>query len=334
MSSNPSELNFAAKYRPKTFSEVVGCDNAKAVLTRIALNPSVARSIFLKGSWGSSKTTQSRIFGKAVNCSEFPKTHEVCGKCPGCLEAMAPNSQTYQEFDATRVGNVDAIRELQNSLTILPPKNYTRVVVCDEIHAASNAALNALLKMVEDGIPRTIFVFASTEDILPTLKSRSIVIEINPLPYNLISDHVIKIASKEGIDISKEIADTIAVKSQGHMRDALSLLQLYSLSGEESLRTSYKSVQKLIINLFKKTNTFDEDLKEVLNYPLVDISTSVSRFIIDIYQAEPGSSMSKLSKLGPILFSFFYTPVAQQAIKSEYGIILLFNQLRSKVSSH
>ena len=156
--------NFSTKYRPMTFDQVVGQEVPKTVLKKIAQSPGIAcRSIFLKGSWGSGKTTMARIFARAMNCEHFHETGDVCNTCSACQEAMAQNSQIYMEFDATTAGNVDSIRALHDKLSYLPQKNFRRVVVFDEVHACSSSALNALLKLVEEGIPSTIFVFCSTE---------------------------------------------------------------------------------------------------------------------------------------------------------------------------
>ena len=127
-------VNLSTEYRPTTFSEVVGQKLAISALKRIAHAEGIAcRSIFLHGSFGSGKTTLSRIFGKALNCSKFKETDDVCNSCSGCQEAQQKNSSLYYEFDSSRVGSIDAIRALQPIFELSPQGR--RVFVFDEIHA-------------------------------------------------------------------------------------------------------------------------------------------------------------------------------------------------------
>lgn len=215
--------NLANLYRPKTFKEVVGQDLAVSALKRIAHADGISvRSVFLHGSYGSGKTTVARIFGRAFNCEHFKENDDVCNECPKCKDAMTKTSQLYMELDATSVGNVEAIRTLGDRLSIMP--NGRRVVIFDECHAASNAALNALLKIVEDGVPNTMFIFASTEDILPTIKSRSLCIDIGTIPLNVLSDRIREIAQSRGTEISEQNLAVLLI-TQDHNARCPSVLQ-------------------------------------------------------------------------------------------------------------
>lgn len=319
--------NFATAYRPNTFSEVVGQDIPKSVLTKIAISPGISvRSIFLKGSYGSGKSTMARIFGRALNCSTFQKTHDVCNECEGCREGLLKNSQTYWEFDSTVVGNVEAIRALHDKLTVLPPNNMRRLVVFDEAHSCTAAALNGLLKLIEDGVPNTIFMFCSTEDIINTIKSRSINLEVTTIPPAIMAPRVQYVADQEHIEVTPQIIDKICMKSDGHMRNALSLLQLYYLGGDTVLRTPLT----LIANFFKKALSHDskalEVLKSILEYPTTDIRQGLDLFIKTSFIAEPSSPYYIFYKSGAIhkIFAFVYSHVGQEALKSEVGTELLF----------
>lgn len=221
------------------------------------------------------KRQLQRIFGRAFNCEHFKENDDVCNECPKCKDAMTKTSQLYMELDATSVGNVEAIRTLGDRLSIMP--NGRRVVIFDECHAASSAALNALLKIVEDGVPNTMFIFASTEDILPTIKSRSLCIDIGTIPLNVLSDRIREIAQSRGTEISEQNLAVLAMKSQGHMRDALQLLQLYELAGERGLDSSYFKFKSFIINAFSKNPKQDpkEILLDILKYPTADIKMSI-----------------------------------------------------------
>ena len=329
-------INFSTYYRPKTFSEVVGQDTAVAVLKRIAMADGISvRSIFLKGAYGSGKSTLARIFGRALSCEQFKKTGEVCNECASCKEALAKNSQLYLEFDSSVVGNVERIRDLQQQLSYVPSKGR-RLVVFDEIHAASNAAQNAMLKMIEEGIPNTIFLFASTDEIIPTIKSRSICLDISTIPFDKIKQRVLEVANNQNIEVDGQILDTIAMKSGGHMRDALSLLQLYSLAGTDGLKTSYQLVVNFFVKaLQSKVDEANEILREILSYNTVDIRNSINLFIRNTYCADANSPLYKLQQTGVInkIFAFIFTPANQLALRDEVGIEIVFKSFLDKVKA-
>lgn len=279
-------------------------------------------------------TTTARIFGKALNCEHFKENDDVCNECPRCLDASTKTSQLYMELDATSVGNVDAIRNLSDRLSIAP--NGRRLVVIDEIHAASTQALNALLKILEDGVPNTIFLFATTENILPTIQSRSLCIDIGTVPLDILSRRVREIADSRGIKISDQSLSILAMKSQGHMRDALQLLQLYDLSGDKGLESSYFKFRNFVINVLSKNPKEDPAsiLSEILRYPTSDIKMSIGTFIRNIFTSEPGTVENKLYqvRVGKSLFGFFFSPTAQQALRSEIGTEILLRTFLEKSS--
>lgn len=328
-------VNLATEYRPKTFSEVVGQDLAVSALKRIAHSPGIAcRSIFLKGSYGSGKSTLCRIFGKAMNCQEFDKLDDVCLDCHGCQEVSRKNSQLYYEFDASVVGNVEGIAAIKSILEVIP--NGRRVVVFDECHAISRAALNQLLKLIEEGVRDTIFVFASTEDILETIKSRSICIDIGIIPYNDIIKRVKAVAEDRNIQITESQLNVIALKSKGHMRNALSILQYFEMCGEKALDSSFSHVRSFIIRSLSKTKHGEalSVLDEVLKYSVVDIRDSIDTLLKSFYVSEPNSLENKILKSGAAdkTFNFFYSPIASQAFKSEAGVELLLRAFYEKTT--
>ena len=127
MAGGNSTTTLANLYRPKTFADVVGQPLAVTTLKRIAHADGIAaRAIFMKGAFGSGKTTTARIFARALNCDTFKQTDDVCNTCDGCLEASSVNSSTYWELDGTVIGNVEGIRALKERLSIVP--NGRRVV--------------------------------------------------------------------------------------------------------------------------------------------------------------------------------------------------------------
>lgn len=314
------DTNFATKYRPSRWSEVVGQESSKAVLKRIAASDGIAvRSIFLRGAYGCSKTTQARIFAKAMNCEHFKKDGDVCNECPECLEAASLTSQSYIECDATQMRDLASLEELKQRLSV--PYKGRRVVVLDEIHAASKQVLNGLLKLVEDGVPNTIFVFCSTEDILNTIKSRSLCLDITTIPQAQMKQRLFEVAQKESIELPESIADLICTKSLGHMRDAMSYLQLYSIS-PDALRNAYPVFVQFFSSCFNRKQDPKELLNQLMLFPLNDIVTSLNTFLRDTFQ-NPEHPLTKSGKINGI-FGYFYSPIAQQALKSEAGTQLLF----------
>ena len=123
-------------YRPKSFKEVIGQPLAVSLFKKLAMcDGIVVRSVFVKGFYGSGKTTLARIFGKALNCRNFKKLGDVCNECPECIEAESATSQTYYEFDSAAVGNVESVKSMLDRLSLY---NRGRRLVCmDEIHAVS-----------------------------------------------------------------------------------------------------------------------------------------------------------------------------------------------------
>ena len=330
------EQNLANLYRPRCFADVVGQPLAVETLKRIAsADGIVARAVFLRGAWGSGKTTLSRIMGRAMNCESFKRTGDICNDCRGCAEGDAPNSSTYWEMDGTVVGNTEGIRSLRDRLSIIP--DGRRLVILDEVQAISRAAGDALLKIVEEGVPNTMFIFSGTEDILPTLKSRCVNIDITTIPLQVIEEHVMRIAQSRGIGITTSEVSILAAKSAGHMRDALQLLQFYELVGSSALDSSYFKFRDFAASCFSRSGRVspEDALREVVLYPTVDIMHSVGLFLRTVFTTTDEGSVEwkfRQGRLGDTLFKFFFSPVAQQAMQSEVGMEVLLRSLIEKTA--
>ena len=314
--------SLATKYRPQCFADVVGQDATVNILKSFA---SSKNGIPVRGS---GKTTLARIFAKAMNCEKFRETGDVCNECANCKEVMAQNSSLYFEFDSAVVGNVDTIRNFPTMFGYKP--NGRRVVVLDECHAVSNAAATALLKIIEDGIKDTTFVFCSTDDILPTLKSRSVVLDINPIPPESIIKRVRYVASKENINITEEDLSVLAMKSHGHMRDALSILQLYAVSGKYAVSSSLKDVQHFIVDATSGKKNRVAIISKILRYPITDIKNSFQIVIRDSFCTdvqEPVYVYIRQRKLHIRLFQLFNANFVQNSLRDEVGAEILLNYI-------
>lgn len=276
-------------------------------------------------------TTLCKIFAKSLNCNKFEDLDDVCNDCDGCKAASAKNSQLYYEFNSADVG-VDKIRDLQELFQVVPQGR--RVFVFDECHSASTAALNALLKVIEDGVRDSIFVFASTEDILPTIKSRSVCIDINPIPKEFVKQRVRYVAEQEKIDINDEDLELLALKAHGHMRDALSILNYYAMAGRQALQTSLGSVRDFTIKCLQPKNheAALQCIQDIMGYNVADIRESIYLFIRQVFLAQKGTPEYWMLQNGwaSRLLNYWFSPSIQCALKEEVGIELALRSFWEK----
>jgi DNA polymerase III subunit gamma/tau len=272
------------KYRPKTFGEVIGQPMAVKLLKAIAKNPNVSqKSLILSGAWGTGKTTLARIFGKALSCENFSKVGDVCGKCKSCIE-WDTVSNRYIEYDSAMVGNVGQIRELKPVFELAT--SFYRVIVLDEAHLISRAAQSAMLKVIEEGNPNTFFLLCSTDPqmILNTIHSRSLPVEFNPVDTQIISEYLGKLAKEEGQEVSTELLDRIAFKSEGHVRDALMLLQCYLISHDEGIiQLPIDVITEFFFYARKGDQVKAMQLsKAIMKYPLHQVHRSMNYVIMQM----------------------------------------------------
>ncbi len=216
----------ARKWRPQTFSDLVGQQHVTDTLSNAIKNNRVAHSYIFSGARGVGKTTAARILAKALNCVKGP-TPEPCGECDACKEIAAGSSLDVIEIDAASNRGIDQIRELREMVRYAPAAARTKVVILDEAHMLTGEASNALLKTLEEPPDRVIFVMATTqpEDLVDTIRSRSQHFHFRALTFNEITDRLKYIAQKENLQIEDGALSVIARMAEGSMRDALSLLE-------------------------------------------------------------------------------------------------------------
>lgn len=198
-------------------------------------------------------------------------------------------------------------------------------------NCSSKSAQSALLKVLEEGVKSTFMVFCTTDKVLDTIQSRSVVFNINTIPVFQIKQRVSQIAQIRGIEISDNELEALAIKSKGHMRDALSILEHYELAGSVALKTPLRSLKKFIL-LSLKHEDIEDVLKDILSYPLVDIRSSVSVMIRDFYRSdEKFDKKVRELKLHHKIFEYFYSSLAQQALQDEYGTEILLRSFYEKI---
>ena len=216
----------ARKYRPATFQTVVGQGALTATLKNAIQSGKLAHSYLFCGPRGVGKTTCARIFAKTINCEHLTPEGEACGECESC-RSFNEELRSYNvfELDAASNNSVDDIRLLTDQVRIPPMNGKYKVYVIDEVHMLSQAAFNAFLKTLEEPPHYAIFILATTEKhkIIPTILSRCQVYDFNRISNESIVAHLKDVAEKEGVQAETEALSIIAEKSDGGMRDALSI---------------------------------------------------------------------------------------------------------------
>jgi DNA polymerase-3 subunit gamma/tau len=216
----------ARKWRPQTFSDLVGQEHVTNTLANAIRNDRVAHAYIFSGARGVGKTTAARILAKALNCVKGP-TPEPCGECDSCKEIAGGSSLDVIEIDAASNRGIDQIRELREMVRYAPASARSKVVILDEAHMLTGEASNALLKTLEEPPDRVIFVMATTEpeELADTIRSRSQHFHFRVLTFAEITQRLEYIAQKEGLQIEPGALAVIARIAEGSMRDSLSLLE-------------------------------------------------------------------------------------------------------------
>ena len=215
----------ARKYRPDTFESVVSQKALTTTLKNAIQSGKLAHAYLFCGPRGVGKTTCARIFAKTINCEHLTENGEPCNECESCISFNQQRSYSIYELDAASNNSVEDIRSLNEQVRIPPQIGHYKVYIIDEVHMLSQAAFNAFLKTLEEPPAHAIFILATTEKhkIIPTILSRCQIYDFSRIETADIVAHLQNIASKEGIKNEYEALRIIAQKSDGCMRDALSL---------------------------------------------------------------------------------------------------------------
>jgi len=216
----------ARKYRPQVFDTVVGQSHITTTLKNAIRHQQLAHAFLFCGPRGVGKTTCARILAKTINCENQTKEGEACDKCQSCISFNDGASMNYFELDGASNNSVDNIRDLVDQVRFVPQTGRYKVYVIDEVHMLSSSAFNAFLKTLEEPPPYAIFILATTEKhkILPTILSRCQIFDFKRISTNDTVHHLEEICRKEEIKADKASLQVIAQKSEGCLRDALSIL--------------------------------------------------------------------------------------------------------------
>lgn len=213
------------KWRPQTFSEVVGQKHISVPLSRAVTEDRLAHAYLFSGPRGTGKTSMAKILAKAVNC-ECRRGADPCNACRTCEEITSGASLDVYEIDAASNRGIEEIRALKESVRSLPTVCRKKVYIIDEVHMLTKEAFNALLKTLEEPPSHVLFILATTEpEKIPlTILSRCQRYEFRRIAAEDISRHLRYVAEQSGFALEEDAADLIAVRAEGGLRDALSLL--------------------------------------------------------------------------------------------------------------
>jgi DNA polymerase III subunit gamma/tau len=273
------------KYRPLNFSEVVGQEAVVRTLKNAITSGQVRQAYLFAGPRGTGKTSMARILAKSLNCASGPTT-EPDGTCPACLGITAGTSLDVIEMDAASQRGIDDIREIRDRVVLQPVEGRYKVYILDEAHQLTDAAWNALLKLIEEPPPHLVFVFCTTDlsKVLPTVRSRcQTFVFQRPRLQDLVTV-LTRVAEGEGIDAPQQALSLVARAARGSFRDATSTLDQLAAATENEV--TVQSVLQLL-------GTVEEDALFRLCDLVVDRDTAGAlTFIEDL--SEQGHDLGRL----------------------------------------
>jgi len=293
------------KYRPQKFSEILGQNNIKITLQNEILHNKIAHAYLFCGPRAVGKTTLARVLSKAINCKKRKKDeYEPCNECDSCVSINNFSNLDVIEIDAASNTGVDNVRENIISLSkIISTNNEYKVFIIDEVHMLSLSAFNALLKTLEEPPSNVIFILCTTEAYKVPL---TIISRCERFDFKKISasDMILKLESiikKEKIKADRDVLELIASKSDGHLRDAESLLsQIISISGSEikmdsaNLVIPYNNLEENInfLNLLAKKDAISAI--ELINGIFLN-GVNLKNFLTDLIELIRKMILSKMN---------------------------------------
>lgn len=251
----------ARKYRPQTFSELIGQEHVQKTLINAITSGRLAHGYIFSGQRGTGKTTVARILARCLNCVHGP-TPTPCGVCSSCVEISTGSSVDVIEIDAASNRGINEMREIRENVRYRPARDRYKVFIIDEAHQITKEAFNALLKTLEEPPEWVVFILCTTEanEIPNTIASRCQQFTFRSVEFAELMNRLRHIAAQEGIEADDEALSVIAQAGEGSVRDSLSALDqaiarcgrtldvaeiraLLGLFGMESLRVVAEALQ-------------------------------------------------------------------------------------------
>lgn len=263
------------KYRPKNFNEVIGQKIVVKTLVNAIQNNKISHAYIFAGPRGTGKTSIAKIFAKTINCKNI-KNNIPCEECSNCINYNNKKEIDIIEIDAASNNGVDEIRNLKNSVNLVPNNSKYKVYIIDEVHMLSTAAFNALLKTLEEPPKFVIFILATTElyKVPETIISRCQNFDFQRISINDINKRLLEICQNENIQIDDEAIKLISTYSNGGMRDAIGLLDQLS-----SYKNSLITIDDVndICGLISYEQMF-ENIELIINKNLKNIIENLNKY--------------------------------------------------------
>lgn len=270
MSVNTFQVS-ARKYRPSNLDILVGQGHIVTTLKNAISNSKLAHAYLFCGPRGVGKTSCARILAKTINCDNLNADYNPCGKCDSCISFEKQSNLNTFEMDAASNNSVDDIRRLNDQVRFFPQGGKYNIFIIDEVHMLSTSAFNAFLKTLEEPPAHVIFILATTEKqkVLPTILSRCQIFDFKRILARDMVEHLSKIAQEQKVEFETEALLLIAQKSDGCMRDALSLFDKVASFSENKLTYEHTLEHLNILDLSYYLEFLDyfrnQDLPKALN---------------------------------------------------------------------
>ena len=324
-----SYLVLARKWRPKTFTEVVGQDHIVQALKNSLKNDMPHQAFLFTGTRGVGKTSLARILTKALN-SEHLKNGEPCNKCDSCLSINDGSSIDFQEIDAASRRGISETKELLETIPYLPSSSKFKVYLIDEVHMLTKESFNSLLKTLEEPPPHVIFMFATTEvsQIPATILSRCLQLNLNSVSTEDLMSQLANIFSKEKVKYEEGALQLISEAANGSIRDALTISEKIISFTEKDIRQASvreilgipdnEIIQEILINL---KNNDPKKLFEVLENITKD--TPIKNIFLEIMELIKNISLRQFSQNKKIDFNKELLELEPRSLQIFYQLCLV-----------
>lgn len=269
-------MSLYLKYRPQSFSSLVGQDHIATIIKNAISKNMVAHAYLFCGPRGTGKTSTARLVAKAINCTNLINGLEPCNECEICVGINNGSLTDVVEIDAASNRGIDEMRELRSTVKFAPSRARNKVYIIDEVHMLTAEAFNALLKTLEEPPEKVFFILATTEvhKIPQTIMSRCQRFDFKRIEELDMFDRLVHIANTEQIEFEEEALKLIAEHTDGGLRDAISLLDQLSVSGKITVQKTGELVGSVGNNL----------VQEFLDNLLINNEQSCFKIVNDVYE--------------------------------------------------